>query len=717
MTEKPGIDRSGSTFMSQGRHLRRFYFRTAVGVLGPVVVLGYFIAIWRVYLAPIDPNSSLSFGPPGAIWVFYSWFVAGVVGLNLSMYGLAGIEAAMLVEPWWNVGDAMRLMMHADATWSGPSGWMKALKWAIQMRRAGAQRSHPGRLWFVLALPSILVFVAWPLSGLCLETTNGFLHGTRGKGATVTGFSYATFNERNTEDAYQGAGITWLNALDARIPGQGIVYTSEGFDRSKHPFLEKVPVVLPQDDGVDRIFLTAQAETPIEGSAWGLLSQYNCSIVQDIFELSILKDRKPSSDNSIFNATQGRRSYYVQGNSSMVTVQNQTNPSGGFRTNNIYVVAEMAQQIWPSKDATTRLLASSPNAAFSETGRCYFNKNDSITGKYPDIDQERIFEIVLWQQLFNSSYGDAVGPQYNLTLDHNITELYGAYDYRDFQYNLPANTTATFPRQPMTAIGLQCKSSSSVGIADINGVRSTYSNFVQTDTPINLQRSRCAERFGAETLGSMIPKPPPFSNPYSTQDDWLNSFFTSTAAPPPFYASYTDDPDSVDVGTGYMVRLGYLQASQLRQSMLRAYAAYAVQLMYNGGQGFTARDGSQVTLLNPNITSFVAGTVIKQGAMPASVPLALFSLWAIVGTTLCLSYGCRKRWSDILDGHTLFRIGVNLAASDKEKIEMYSSAEEVEACLALNEVPALVGDAAPNDAVGRIGLVRTSVAAKDKLYR
>lgn len=69
-------------------------------------MLCYFIAIWRKYLAHIDPHSPLAFGPPGATWVFYSWFVAGVVGLNLSLYGLAGVEAGMLMEPAWQVGDA-----------------------------------------------------------------------------------------------------------------------------------------------------------------------------------------------------------------------------------------------------------------------------------------------------------------------------------------------------------------------------------------------------------------------------------------------------------------------------------------------------------------------------------------------------------------------------------------------------------------------------------
>lgn len=679
-------------------------------------MLFYFIAIWRVYLAPLDSNNPIAFGAPGATWVYYSWFVAGVIGLNLSTYGLAGIEAAMLMEPGWNVKDAMRLMMHADVTWSGPGGWMKTVKWIVQTRRSDGPKKLPGRLWWLLAFPSILVFIAWPLSGLCLETTDGFLHGTKGDGSQVIGFSYSNFNERNFGDAYTGAGVTWSNSLDSRIPGQGAAYTPEGFDRSKHAYLEQVPVVLPKDDGISRIFLTAQAATPIEGSAWGLVLQYNCSIVDKLSDLSILKDRKPATENGILNATEGIRNYYVQGNSSQVSVQNQTDPSGGFQADNIHAVAEMAYQIWPSKEAQQRQLTSSPNAYFSKTSGCYYNQDLNITGDYPGIDQERIFEMVLWQHMYNSSFGDATPPKYNHSLDRTIADLYGAYDYNDFQYTVSANTSKIFKPAPMTAIGVQCRSSSSVGTAQLNGVHSTYSNFTRTDTPINVQRARCAGRFGAETLGSMIPQPASITSSNSLDGDWLNSLFTSVAAPPLFYATYTDDPDSVDAGTGYMVRLGFLQASQLRQSLLRAYAAYAVQLMYNGGQGFTTREGSSVSFTNPNVTSFTAGTVIKQGVMPASIPLAFFALWALVSTPLCAAYGFRRRWTEILDGHTLFRLGVDLDEEDRGRVQRYSNTGEVETSVGLNEVPGLVGDTRAGEVVGRIGLVGGSVAGKGKLY-
>jgi len=205
----------------------------------------------------------------------------------------------MLMEQTWRVQDAMRLMLHADNTWSGPGGWMKAIKWVVQMRRVSNQHSKlPSRLWFVLALPSVLVFVAWPLSGLCLEMTSGFLHGEPW-GASVTGFVQSTFNA-----ILGGRKPSRGTSTGARVFGHGAVYTPENFDRSKNKFLKNVPVILPNTESVEDIFLTAQGETPIEGKAWGLLLHYDCNIVHKLSDFILLKDRRSATDvwrsNSIF---------------------------------------------------------------------------------------------------------------------------------------------------------------------------------------------------------------------------------------------------------------------------------------------------------------------------------------------------------------------------------------------------------------------------------
>ena len=101
--------------------------------------------------------------------------------------------------------------------------------------------------------------------------------------------------------------------------------------------------------------------------------------------------------------------------------------------------------------------------------------------------------------------------------------------------------------------------------------------------------------------------------------------------------------------------------------MLRAYAAYAVQLMYNGCHGFTSEDGSYVAFQNPNVTKLVASTVITRGVIRAEIPIALFGVWAVAGSLLGLVYGFRRRWSAMLDGYTMFRLGADLPSDVKRK--------------------------------------------------
>ncbi|KAI4664254.1 uncharacterized protein J4E79_003756 [Alternaria viburni] len=748
-------------FSSFGQPLRRFYFRTIVGILGPLIVVSYLITIWRIYLAPLHPNSTIAFGPPGAKWVFYSWFVAGVIGLSLSLYGLAGAEAGMLMERTWRVEDAMRLMLHADNTWSGPGGWMKAIKWVVEMRRVRNQHSKfPSRLWFVLALPSVVVFVAWPLSGLCLEMNSGFLHGKPGKGADVTGFVQSTFNA-----ILGGRKPSRGTYIGARVFGHGAVYTPENFDRSKTEFLNNVPVILPNTESIEEIFLTAQGETPIEGKAWGLLLHYDCKIVDKLSDFVLLKDRRSSIDvwgrKSIFpeferietarkadedppidaftttasplgltdslapaatstsppepsafptsNCTRCAAlnyekqvkymSYRLHDNCTFVEVKKE--PGGDFgpgiaaalmqRVTNVGAVIETAYQSLPPQirsndEPPCGWLDKLENPA---TSYCYHDLQENPSKPYPGIEHKRTFEVLLWQKLYPLS-----GSQ-NSTIVRTIESLTGEY--------------VADKDEGLKAIGVSCTSSSSVGSADIDGVSSTYSNFQRSDTPVPRRKDDCAKRFGVETLACTL---------NITDDGWLKWMYDSIGLPSPL-DTFIEDPGEADVD-GFMKvnnQLEYLQADQLRRVLLQAYSTYAIKLMYNNGQDFIGVNKTRLKSHVPDLTAFITGTVIEPGVMPAAVPVALFGLWALISSGLCLIYGFRRRWSAILDGHTVFRLGAELQQTYRTRLQRCSTIADVEECEALHEIPGFVADMEPDNDVGRIGLMDGKPARKDKFYR
>lgn len=792
-----------------GRRMRRYVFRTVVGIFGPIIVLCYLIVIWQIYLVPVDPDSPVSFGPPGAKWIFYSWFVAGIIGLNLSLYGLAGAEAGMLMEPFWRVNDAMGLMLHADNTWSGPGGWMKAIKWTIQVRRGKTRSRRPGRLWFVLALPSVVVFTAWPLSGLCLEMTSGFMRDSSGEIPTVTGFVWSDFNA-----IPGGRSPSKKPSSDTRVPGFGAIYTPQGFDRSSTSFLNNLPAILPNNEDVAQIFLTAQSESPIEGKAWGLQVQYECSIVTRKSDLRLLSGRKsamevwestsviPSfawvgevntweenlqnppptpthtgleytgpedtaalssiladltpSDVSLLLApyptpndeeitkrqfpvlsfpassptpTPGSagavdyddknriryKSYRINDNTTLVEVRKE--PQGLLNglwdlkedkwSLNLDAVMETAYEtlLMPNtkpvenpctyQDRQEGDIRATNNAP---TGYCYYNMDHDRAQNNSKMEQSRVFEVLLWQGLGSGTREGFNASLYNSTIDHLIPELEGEYTSDRFG--------------PLKAVGVTCTSSSSVGTADVNGLSATFSNFVRSDTPIPNRRGECARRLGAETLACTL---------RLQEREWLKWLFDSVGAPLPIDEISASDPTLIEDGWRSNAQLAYLQASQLRQSLLQTFSSYAIKLMYNDGRDFVGPDGGRLKKDNGNVTSFVAGTVITRNVIPASVPIALFGIWAFISSGVCLVYGFRRRWSAILDGHTVFRLGVELKDGHKAKLQQHSTLAEIDECIALHEVPGFVGDVDHSNHAGRIGLVdgRTDevFAKKKRFYR
>lgn len=677
-----------------GNHLQRFYVRAIVGILGPLAVCAYFIAIWRLYLVPAQEDGPITFGLRGAKWIFYSWFVAGVLGLGLSLYGLTGIEAAMLMESTWNVGNATRLMLHADSTWSGPGGWLKTLKWALL---PGKGRRSPPCLWYMLALPSILIFIAWPLSGLTMETTQGYRRPDVTSPASLAGFSYDTFNERGSGEAFLSAEVVWRSRAEARIPGVGIVYTPEGFDRSQTAFLNKLPVVLPRNEGVPPLFLVPQAETPVEGNHWGLLLHYNCIIIDQAQDFQLLSEfNRSQSRYSRLKAFDGQRAnaYHETKGTTGLTVINNTEGSG---YDNLDAVAEYAAKFWPSKE-----LASKDPGQLSD--HCYFKNNETLTGDYPGIHEEQIFEMALWQALQNQTYFNS-SVRYNFSIDHNITDYYDEYNVKGFRRRRVMDSSLS-----MTAIGVQCRASSSVGRADINGIKSSYSNFQRTDTRLPTDSERGAYRFDASSAAEIFGK--------SSMDiPWTVALFQSASALSPVYGNAKPTLETGErVDVDWLLQPGYLQAEELRQSMLSAYASYAVQLMYNGGQPFTTSNGSTLSFIDPNVTSFQTDSVIKPGVVPAVVPLGLFCVWALVSSALGLIYGFRRRWTETLDGHTLFRMGAELSEHARRELLKTSNIGKKDDDKALSDIPGLVGDTKPEMWLGRIGLVASGKAGKKKLY-
>lgn len=97
--------------LESGEPLQRYWIRGIIGIFVPFAISVYWFLVWYIYLVPEHPGNPVNFGHSGARWVYYSWWLIGIFGINLSGYGLEGVEASMLMDPKWACKNAMQVMV------------------------------------------------------------------------------------------------------------------------------------------------------------------------------------------------------------------------------------------------------------------------------------------------------------------------------------------------------------------------------------------------------------------------------------------------------------------------------------------------------------------------------------------------------------------------------------------------------------------------------
>lgn len=636
--------------------------------------------------------------------MLYSWFLLGVFGLDLSEFGLLGIEASMLMTTLWSAPSAWHIMMHGEHTWTGVGGWMKSAK---SMFTRSWPKTIPTKLWASLTALTSVLFIALPLTGLTMELTDGFR--VSKSVPEVLGQRWETFNNRSTFATLAAAKSAWSLAVPPRVPGRGVLYTNSSVERNSANLmgLNTLPNVVPTDEGANEIFLAPQAETPISGRTWGLMVRYNCTTIQRLEDFVILSRRNgseplgstgASTGSSAGSSTALRSVNSYQVGDSTIEIRNSTVRTAFDETSlNYEAVSELA---W------SRELYGENFFAAENPLQCYFNKSENATNGYPGLEHDSILELALWQHATDNEalVNPPLPPSfYNFSIDTEVAGLNGAY-------SVPSNVRLSDPPVPMAAIGVQCRSSSAVGSAEIDGVTSTYKDFEKSDTPTVLNVNACPPRLSLAVPQLIFGDDP-------SGRTWPDNFFTSAEAQPAFLTS--ESGDNVVFVT---VRPTLLQASELRSSLLRAYGTAAVQLMYDGGQGYSFASGGQQRLRfrfpNPNATAFEAARVLDRGPVPPLVPGVLLAIWACGTSLLSFLYGFRRRWADKLGSYSLLRFGGDLRDQIRNNTGATGMARDrKEWERELRRLPGLIGDSRPNDSPGYITLVQANEeASRRKKY-
>ncbi|EFQ97167.1 hypothetical protein MGYG_00211 [Nannizzia gypsea CBS 118893] len=686
------------TALNYGYHLPRFYARAFMAMFVPTLVTVYYFVIRNIVLR--RENDLIKYGLPGETWLYYSWFIVGVFGLNLSRYALLGIEAAMLQDSFWQVNNAMGLLMHCGASWSGPVGWIMALRGAWIERNQKAYR-----LWYTLATLSLLASIALPLSGLGFKLSEGYV--VLPDPPRVIGRTFDNYAWRAARETYERTLNSWKEGAVTTIPAFGIAYTPPGrVNRGTHPSFNTTPNSIPIDGVIPDIFLAPQAETPIQGRVWGLRIGCNCSIVKSVSELTILNQKLYST----YNERKYPWAKEFAWGYPYLTLKTPTkdvifafnSTLGDMDTTNydtsLFAYTEMGTN---SHSTEEEIFISTTNSSASSgveileyvVWQAYMyplagkdvDFNFSINDPIPGLGHPVMFEPSNGTMPFNKTFLSAI--------DVNGTRSQYAYyplslpDPDDF---LEGPDHAVLPPgiSPVAApIGVRCVRNSAFGHANVSA-DGTYTSFTETANP---PKPKLA--FGLGPFGSIC-------------DMILRGHYLDH-----FRSTHSSSPVTTSLEAAFA---NYLQASTLLQSISQAYAVEALQLMYEG-----ATFSSELAFNLANATSTRKDKIIVPGSVPLTLPAVLLILWATGSAVLGIMYGFRRRWSEVLDGYSIFSFGVDCA--EEVRARRQNPARPGGGILnqrdALRSIPGLIGDSRMRDEIGHISLVeRGNVARKEKLY-
>lgn len=265
--------------------LRRFTWRGFLGIIGPLIVLGFYGFICFNYLVRPAQNDIVP-NTLDARWVYYGWFVTVVFSLDWARTGLANIEAVALMHPRLAPRKAMGLMWHTDLNWSNFLWWLRGFRnilfWLgarallpYRRRPSSASRlvSVPEPLWWFLSASTLLLFVSIPLSGLTFELRDAFVLGT--KPARIFGPTPATLINKayvNLKDQVRG---NWLSGRPTTPLGNTILYASAGTANVSTTYYND-RITSGDRNGTIRIFAGPAVEEIVHGDAWGLEANITC---------------------------------------------------------------------------------------------------------------------------------------------------------------------------------------------------------------------------------------------------------------------------------------------------------------------------------------------------------------------------------------------------------------------------------------------------------
>lgn len=600
-------------------------------------------------------------------------------------------------------------------TWSGPAGWI-------------AMRLKPSTTWIILSIISLAPYVALPLSGFTIQLTTGYATGTAPNStASLLGQRPESFLDQTMDDVFTRSFNRWRFASSAVLSSRSAYYVpadnSSNLDRS---WLQSFPNEWPDDEQVTT-FIAPQSRDIVDGDAWGLEASLNCTVVSSLSQFKLLSQRN--------EAGTAPRCPPINFNSSGLTPEGEGIPD--LCDFDVYLLSPIENETYLVIDPTLYLFP----LGMMEIAVQYKKDNPDFSDPEPVL-----LEAALWQnpiemtakcppleKLVSNELGTTVANfQKSFALSELTASLVGQTDMESKQ---------------LEAIGFQCKSSLRTGTATIDGRSGTYSSFtlqeadpILSASPVPLPtaiprifRSEVSaaltllemnsmqalndaindlgfdsEDFGMGTLNPMAY--------IASNASWLQNIYRAIDA---FYPQplYCDEDGNVNVTlTSAWQQLQLINSTQFLTSFVRAHKAYALEMTRPTTQE------NRMTSWTGTLNSVAPTVIIAPGNVQPQIVVALLSFWALGCLILGSTFGLRQRWSETLDGFSMFRFG-----SDNPHFNTRNghrggdgggTARRYTDCPGLKELPGLIGDSRPDRDVGYITLVEDwrGVASRRKKY-
>ena len=652
--------------------LKRYILRSILNTLGPILVIAAYLFIVLVYLRRPSVNDVVPYYPFDPKGVFFAWLILSIFVLDWAKSGLAGFEASALMNQALAPRTAMQLMWHADRAWGSLSGWWNGLIMVytyIRRHHPKTKRSKepahgPGGLWLYLSFGSFILYAAIPLAGLSMDPAQAWKLSDRPILILGPNQTSLSFDLRPSNGIAEQTNSRWRQGNPTTPQGETIFYAPKGTPNVTSTHYEDTIQAIYSND-LDRlttlpnsisIFSGPQVSERAHGTAWGLVTNLTCSLVPPYQDSVLLK---------------------VQ------AVNNWTSLRWGLKSSRFGTDPNK----WGPSQSDAGLSPALFNNGFSwGVSYMYLIASDlDIEGGSDYVNQSAFprngsLELVMWQ-----AYNKA-----QFTPDNTFLNM----------SSHPLVVSSVSPVDNLTYLGyrIHCSVNSSVGVADLDAASRSYSNFspeaAEPAKPSLLGFygvNQYPGVLGIQSLvyGAFTTIALKVFSPPVCQNNGLGAVDCN----PWFCANVATGGTPILVPKAGNSNAGNLQyptiaPERMKLAIYKLFGEAAIAMMASGPGSWTGE-----------LRGLDKANDLVPGRVPWQVVLALLSLWVFITVIPSLWTCGERRWSSTLEGTELFRLGAEWQAAVR-KFE----GGEFKDCESLAHVPGMVGDMAPREGKGFIGL-------------